>query len=49
MVELDESDIVRHRLVQDIVRAYDEKHPRREQHGGDFRGTFQLLCPAFRK
>jgi phosphate starvation-inducible PhoH-like protein len=28
IVELDESDIVRHRLVQDIVQAYEE-HPRR--------------------
>lgn len=29
IVELDESDIVRHRLVQEIVRAYDEKPRRR--------------------
>ncbi|MHB0957378.1 MAG: PhoH family protein [Pirellulaceae bacterium] len=30
IVELDESDIVRHRLVQEIVQAYDDKkHPRR--------------------
>jgi phosphate starvation-inducible PhoH-like protein len=29
MVELDESDIVRHRLVQEIVQAYDEKPRRR--------------------
>lgn len=31
IVELDESDIVRHRLVQDIVQAYEEQ-PRRRQH-----------------
>jgi phosphate starvation-inducible PhoH-like protein len=31
IVELDESDIVRHRLVQEIVQAYDEKQPRRER------------------
>jgi phosphate starvation-inducible PhoH-like protein len=30
IVELDESDIVRHRLVQDIVQAYEE-HPTRRQ------------------
>ncbi len=29
IVELDESDIVRHRLVQEIVQAYDEKPPHR--------------------
>jgi phosphate starvation-inducible protein PhoH and related proteins len=31
MVEMDESDIVRHRLVQEIVQAYDEKVPRRHR------------------
>jgi phosphate starvation-inducible PhoH-like protein len=29
IVELDESDIVRHRLVQEIVQAYEEKPRRR--------------------
>jgi phosphate starvation-inducible PhoH-like protein len=31
IVELDESDIVRHRLVQDIVQAYEEHHARRQR------------------
>ena len=31
IVELDESDIVRHRLVQEIVQAYDETPPHRER------------------
>jgi phosphate starvation-inducible PhoH-like protein len=31
IVEMDESDIVRHRLVQEIVQAYDEKVPHRDR------------------
>lgn len=33
VVEMDESDIVRHRLVQEIVQAYDEQVPRRSRGG----------------